>query len=567
MPFRLQKNRNSLFKILIPAILVLFTLSCATIVSPTGGAKDITPPKMISSLPKNYSTNFHGNKIILTFDEYITLKTPEKYLLISPPLSKTPDIKVKGHSIVIKIADSLKSNTTYNFYLGDAVVDITESNPVPNFNFAFSTGAQIDSMSLLGNVTDAFTRMPAKEVWVMLYKDFTDSIPMKRIPEYVSRTSEKGDFRLNSLAAGKYRAIALKDGNSDYIYNLPTEMIGFSSDSVQAFYVTAESSDSNLRKQETIDEKLLVAINLFSEPDSTQRILKSALVSKNRISIAFRYPMKKPGFRALNVADSLPWALQEWNHSNDTLHAWLLNKPDTLKLEISEKGNIFDTIAIPTQLKSASKSKNADVITRLGYTTSVTNGLLEYRNPFTISFINPVNKHTLGALKLTGILGKDTTAVIPQLKFTDSLQRHMLVSYDWIPGTKYDLLIPKGSFIDMYGDSCNLSHVVFQMRPIDDYGKFAVNIKRQDQSTPVIIQLITEKGAVVAQQSVTTNRNVDFGLLAPAKYGLKAIMDKNSNGRWDTGKFIKKIQPETVLVHPKIFEVRTNWELEEIWEL
>ena len=72
---------------------------------------------------------------------------------------------------------------------------------------------------------------------------------------------------------------------------------------------------------------------------------------------------------------------------------------------------------------------------------------------------------------------------------------------------------------------------------------------------------------VVDQQIITTENRVDFGLLAPATYGLKAIMDTNGNGRWDTGELINKIQPERVLVHPKVFEVRTNWELEEIWDL
>ena len=128
-------------------------------------------------------------------------------------------------------------------------------------------------------------------------------------------------------------------------------------------------------------------------------------------------------------------------------------------------------------------------------------------------------------------------------------------------------LIPRNSFIDIYSDSCDSTHVVFQMRDIEEYGRFALALKRKDQNYPIIVQLLSEKGLPLAEQIVTNDRKIDFGLLPPAKYGLKAIIDSNKNGRWDTGEFLKKIQPEKVLVHPKLFEVRTNWELEETWDL
>ncbi len=563
----LQKYFLTILKLFIPVALALYAISCATIVSPTGGPKDITPPKMLSSQPSDLSTNFNGNKIVLNFDEYIELKTPEKYLLISPPLKDLPDIKIKGHSVVIKLEDSLRVNTTYNFYLGDAIVDISENNPFANFNFAFSTGPDIDSLSLSGNVTDAYTRMPVKGALVMLYSDFADSLPMKQIPVYVSRTTENGNFRLNCLASGKYRAVALLDGNSDYMYNLPTEMIGFSSDSVQPYYNAVNLNDTNAVKQSDLGKQILVSINLFPEPDSTQRILKSTIAAKNRLMVAFRYPVSSPGFRALNIADSLPWAVQEWNHANDTLNAWLLNIPDTLQLEVSELGVVLDTISIATAMKVTGRAKSSGKAIPLRYTTSLGNGMLGYSKPLLLSFVNPVKTYDLSALKLTIKTAADTNTITPVARFTDSIHRHLLVTYNWNSNDKYDLYIPKSSLYDIYSDTCDSTHVTIQMRAVDEYGKFAVVVNRLEQTCPVIIQLLTEKGLVVDQHIVTNGKRVDFGLLAPAKYGLKAIMDANGNGRWDTGEFIKKIQPERVLVHPKIFEVRTNWELEEIWDL
>lgn len=553
-------------KLLIPAVIILFAIACATIVSPTGGPKDVTPPKMISSQPINFSTNFKGNKLILTFDEYVDLKTPEKFMLISPPLSKVPNIKFKGRDVVIKLEDSLRSNTTYNFYFGDAIVDITESNPNKNFNFAFSTGPEIDSLSLSGIVTDAFTRLPVKEALVMLYSDFTDSLPMKQIPTYVSRTNDKGYFRLNSLASGKYRAVALVDKNSDYIYNLPGELIGFSNDSVQPYFSAVDMNDTTVVKTDSVLRKL-VTIDLFPEPDSVQRILKSVIAAKNRLAIAFRYPTVTPGLRTLNLPDSLPWALTEWNRTNDTLNAWLLNQPDTLKLEVSDHGIVIDTVNISTALKVIGKVRGSAPADHLQYSTSLAGRLLGYNKPLILTFSNPVKEYDLTLLQLTIKTTKDTTTVTPAAKFSDSIHRHLEVNYKWNTTDNYDLYLPKGSFTDFYSDTCDSTHVAFQMKPVDEYGQFALLVSRQDASFPLILQLLTEKGAVVDQRIITNEKRIDFGLLSPAKYGLKAIEDVNSNGKWDTGELIKKIQPEKVLIHPKIFEVKSNWELEENWDL
>ena len=566
MPSGLQKYFSQIMKFLIPAVIILFAIACATIVSPTGGPKDVTPPKMISSQPINFSTNFKGNKLILTFDEYVDLKTPEKFMLISPPLSKVPNIKFKGRDVVIKLEDSLRSNTTYNFYFGDAIVDITESNPNKNFNFAFSTGPEIDSLSLSGIVTDAFTRLPVKEALVMLYSDFTDSLPMKQIPTYVSRTNDKGYFRLNSLASGKYRAVALVDKNSDYIYNLPGELIGFSSDSVQPYFSAVDMNDTTVVKTDSVLRKL-VTIDLFPEPDSVQRILKSVIAAKNRLAIAFRYPTVTPGLRTLNLPDSLPWALTEWNRTNDTLNAWLLNQPDTLKLEVSDHGIVIDTVNISTALKVIGKVRGSAPADHLQYSTSLAGRLLGYNKPLILTFSNPVKEYDLTLLQLTIKTTKDTTTVTPAAKFSDSIHRHLEVNYKWNTTDNYDLYLPKGSFTDFYSDTCDSTHVAFQMKPVDEYGQFALLVSRQDASFPLILQLLTEKGAVVDQRIITNEKRIDFGLLAPAKYGLKAIEDVNSNGKWDTGELIKKIQPEKVLIHPKIFEVKSNWELEENWDL
>ena len=84
--------------------------SCAKRGSITGGLKDTLGPELKISFPKKFSTDFKGNEIKLTFDEYIKLKDLNKQLIISPPMKYEPLITPTSVSkyLTIKILGHLK---------------------------------------------------------------------------------------------------------------------------------------------------------------------------------------------------------------------------------------------------------------------------------------------------------------------------------------------------------------------------------------------------------------------------------------------------------------------------
>ena len=49
------------------------------------------------------------------------------------------------------------------------------------------------------------------------------------------------------------------------------------------------------------------------------------------------------------------------------------------------------------------------------------------------------------------------------------------------------------------------------------------------------------------------------------KYKLKCILDKNGDGKWTTGNFDKKQQPEKVIDYKKEILIRSNWDLVIEW--
>ena len=217
---------------LVPRALCLLPFAfclirCASPGSLSGGPKDETPPKILSCIPGNFSTHFKAQKVEITFDEYFDLKDIAKQLIVSPPMAKKPEFKKNGKKLDIIFKDSLIANRTYAINFGDAIVDLNEGNAIKNFQYVFSTGSSIDSLQIGGQVIQATDGKPAEDILVMLYNGRADSLPLKTIPLYVSRTNKRGKFTVKNLAGGSYKIFALKDGNTNFKYDMPSESIAF----------------------------------------------------------------------------------------------------------------------------------------------------------------------------------------------------------------------------------------------------------------------------------------------------------------------------------------------------
>lgn len=558
---------NNLLKLFAILLIIAAAASCAIQQAPGGGPKDVKPPQFIGSEPANNAVNFNAKKITLTFSEYVKLKSIEKFLLISPPLNEQPDIKENGKSLTIKIKDTLRSNTTYKFYLGDAIVDITEGNPLRNFSYAFSTGPVIDSLTLSGKVTGASDLEPKKDVFVILYSNLADSAPMLERPAYVTRTYDNGDFVFTNLASGKYRLIAIKDVNADYMYSPSAEDIAFADSLVEPEYATIAGQDSVGRITLSGGENKPSQLMLFTEPDSTQRLSKSGMVAKNQLQLVFRYPTNNLRLTILGDDSLRTWDIREFSSRNDTVRCWLLPPvPDTLHLFAMDNGNKPDTLVIATAVKGkeSARGKNVPERSSLTFTPSTSQSrFLELNQPFTFTASVPITSLDTSLIRVINVTNKDTLR--PQLVTrVDSIGRKMTIKHAWIEGSEYQVLLAKGAVTDIYGETNDSLTFGFKVRTKEDYGLVRIRLSDENRPEHLIFQLLTEKGVVVAEKK-DIGDVVLFDYLLPGKYRVKAIVDENNNGRWDTGAYLRHKQPEKTIMHPKLLDVRGNWELEEPW--
>ena len=240
-------------------VFLFFLAGCANITSPTGGKKDTIPPKLVSANPADSLLNTRVKRLELNFDEYITVNDATREVQISPILAIQPTVTGLYRKVIVKIADTLlDSNTTYRISFGNSIKDLHENNIFKNYTYTFSTGAYFDSLELKGKVLNAATGLPdTGGVIVVLYagKD-NDSAIVRHKPKYITTPDASGNFTFKGLPQKSFKIYAIKDPNTNLIYDGPGESIAF--------------LDHNVTSGDTSQPPIL--LQLFSEPDTTTKV-------------------------------------------------------------------------------------------------------------------------------------------------------------------------------------------------------------------------------------------------------------------------------------------------------
>ncbi|MFA6126233.1 MAG: Ig-like domain-containing protein [Bacteroidales bacterium] len=615
--FRRQKTRFhpsffflSPYFCLLPSAFCLL-ISCAQQGSLTGGAKDEKPPVLVSSVPANFSTHFKSDRFIITFDEFFTLKDIAKQLVISPPMAKKPEIKAKGKVLEIIFKDSLQPDRTYAINFGDALVDLNEGNALKNFQVVFSTGSTIDSLQSSGKVLLVPDNKPAEDILVMLYNGTADSLPLKTIPLYISRTNKEGKFTLRNLAGGSYKIFALKDGNSNLKFDLPSEQVAFldslitpsilppaAIDSVKpirdSMAVVSDTLKPSKETKDTLPPKPAyrfapdnIELHLFTEAKPNQYLTGIDRLRMDQIRVKFNERIDSLGFDFLDLPmDSVAVSL-EWNGDPDTLDFWIMNPSiaarDSLAAMLVYRA--YDSIERPyaksdtiklryrASVKPATAPKKEFSVSASIDRTKT----LEFGQPVVFTTTLPYTRVDTSLIRL--VTGKDSVArPVSFILFTDTLKglvmngvpinqvhpRIVRMIAALSADTSYRLILLPGAFTGMAGQKSDSLDIRFKMKNKDQYGTILLTLP--DIKGPVIVELLDARNQVVARRLMNEPGKAVFDLLAPGKYTARLTFDTNGNGCWDTGRYIRHILPEKIITFSKELALKANWEMSETWQ-
>jgi hypothetical protein len=522
---------------------LLLFFSCANRVTPSGGIKDIIPPKVIGSSPENYSTNFNKKEIHVEFDEYIKLTDLNKQLIISPLIDPLPEITASKRSLRIKFEKPLKENTTYTFNFGSAITDVHENNVLENFLLVFSTGDYLDSLSVSGHVINAKNLNTEKGILVMLYKENEDSIPYKKLPDYFAKTDSMGRYKISNISSGLFKIFALKDNNNNYLFDLPDESIAFS-DSVISM---SDSSRVDLKLFENVPDKILLK--------------NFTLEDKGKLKLNFNLPASDVTLKAIERSPN-PWQLEEYSTNRDTVTLWMNDTTlDSLNIVLLHNGQPFDTALFVLKRKSSGKGVSTNAF---NFSSNTQPGMLDAGKDLMLLFNHPVSFTDESKI----IFKKDsviTTGI--SMSFSDSVKRNLTIKYNWKENELYEFTFLPGAFKDMFNIANDTTKFAFRVKPVTEFGSVVLKIKTDDKSPNYIVQLVNDKDELIREKDITSSDKISFEFLNPGTYRIKIIYDNNNNKKWDTGNYLKKVQPERVVYYKDNITVRANWDLEQEWDL
>lgn len=505
-------------------------VQCAKRGRPSGGPKDEEKPLFIVANPPYESLNFSAKKIKLTFNEYVRLKDVNKQLVVSPPLEYPPLItpqSTASKDITIKILDTLLPNTTYTFDFGNSVEDNNEGNKLERFKYVFSTGTYIDSLTTRGSIKDAYEKEYEKDIKLLLYKidtGYTDSIVYKKKPNYVTSTLDTSLYDFSNLQKGKYALIALKDAASDYFFDPRADKIGFYPDTISL------PGDSIINTPIVLFKEML--------PYTFKRAKE---LTKGRLLFSYEGDAKDMKIALLSqVTDSFK-SITKFEKGKDTLNYWFSPiTMDSLNFLVTNKDRA-DTVTVRLRKKK---------IDSLTFNTT-TRGILELKDTFYITTNNPIVQLDTSKISL---VDKDTLNV-PVSGFISDTENKLGFTFNKGYKQKYTLSILPRAIKDIFYQENDSLIYTFNTKELEDYGIInlqVTNVRNQH----LIVELAQKNGDLVYRKFTSSSATIEFPLLPPKDYQIRVIIDTNNNKKWDTGNYLKKVQPEKIIYYEDLLKVR-----------
>ncbi|MCE7994824.1 MAG: hypothetical protein HEP71_22805 [Roseivirga sp.] len=530
------------------SVLLLFAIifGCARITSPEGGPEDLTPPVLVSSVPGNEQTNYTGNTIVLTFDEYVNTQAIENNLIITPALEGEGAIKskIKKKSVILTFQDPWKENTTYNINFGNTIQDVTNRNIPPDLNLSFSTGDYIDSLQISGTITNLYSKDPVEEALVSLYT-LTDTLDITSgSASYYARTDTSGFYRFKNLPPGEYYIYSALDKNNNQKADPDEELYGFYSDSLNLVSnITGINFD--IQRLDITPLKVSSARHFGKYFDiEFNKAITSYEVLNNDTVAYISLEDKKLRFYNTGFAynDTIPLIITASDSINSQLQ-------DTVKFYFNEseiEADKFDYTISPT---SSSLVPNAKV------TLDFTKPVRSYDRDSLIFEIDSLNFFNLDDSLFTW--NTTRTQVSWDMNLKDYIKED----------ENLKMLLKPGAFFSIENDTSNAR--IKNLRPykLDDAG--IINGSVNTNAPTYIIQLLNSRSLEVIQTKYN-EPSFSFEYLDAGTYFLKVIIDTNGNGVWDIGNILERTQAEPVIYYlddftnTRIIELRKNWIVDDI---
>ena len=253
----------------------------------------------------------------------------------------------------------------------------------------------------------------------------------------------------------------------------------------------------------------------------------------------------------------------QYNPARDSLNFWIQSRyrvGDTLLLRLDYMKTDSTGVLAPfhenltmgmpsdTNLLAAIAKKEQDTVFLMKVTAK--DDTFEYEG-ITIEMPDPVAEFHADSIRFieTNPRNQTTDALLKMERDTSDIRIFRLLPQDSIKvGYNYELVIPRGTFTDIYGLENQEANTKLSIPQNEELSSITLNLTGID--TRYIVELVDEKMTVVHRRfTLDEDRVIICKYLKAGKYALRITRDDNRNGFFDTGNLLEKRQPEMVIIY------------------
>ena len=562
------------------------------------------PPVPVKYEPEMGALEFKGQRIEITFDEYLQLDNLSEHLLMSPPQKNPPEVKVRGKKLVVQLQDTLRDSTTYTIDFGNAVCDYREKVPLKGYSFYFSTGPTIDTLVYTGYVYDAMNMNPLKGIFVGIHEDKEDSAFVSTPFTRVAKTDSTGHFRIGNMKEGRYRLYAVDEVSRDYRLTIG-EGLAWADEEIEGRIEKkpvpqrTDSLAQDSLAQDTLSQAVALQDTLIQEPtpieegilflfkEEQQRLYLQRTLRKEKhlIQILFSSePDSLPELRFLqdSVQDSLGVRLNyitKYSPHHDTVSLWLADSlsvaQDSLFIEARYRrtDSLYQLEWYTDTLRAIWRAPKLSAKARQAQERQNRNRRLDLKSNANAKFeiydtLYLECKTPLASIECDSFhLYERIDTILKPMKFSiadhDTLPMRLYVLADLKPDKKYELVVDSGALHDIYGVTHIKGSYSLQVKTPSDYSTLRVKL---NPFVPKARIQILNKNDQVVRELPAIPEGAFFEYLTPDTYYMRLYIDENEDGKWTTGSWEKKRQPEKVYYFPESIQTKSNWDFDEEWD-
>ena len=143
----------------------------------------------------------------------------------------------------------------------------------------------------------------------------------------------------------------------------------------------------------------------------------------------------------------------------------------------------------------------------------------------------------------------------------DSSRTKISLAVKWIEAKVYLLIVDSSAIIDSANNHLvNADTIRFYAKEQANYGNVVLRFSNLDLIKHPVLQLV--QGDEIKYSYALNALEWSNKFINPGEYEIRILFDSNNNGKWDTGDYSKKLQPEKAITLKDKLAIKANWDNE-----